>query len=117
MAADTNYAAIQDAVEKDLAQLGLYLTDARWIAPGDDRPKEAVDMVLDDTERESRVAFLVMDLAIGDVAFTSRVLDPEQADWDKEFRLMAAGLKIDAEKDLRAQIEDDIRRGQQSKEG
>jgi len=110
MAADTNYGALQDRLEKDLSQLGLYLTGARWVAPGDDQSKDAVDMVLDDTERDSRVAFVLLELRIGDVAFTPRVLDPEQADWDKEFRLMTAGFKIDAEKELRAKIEEDIRR-------
>lgn len=114
MAADTNYGALQERLENELSQLGLYLNDARWIAPGDEHPKDAVDMVLDDTERDSRVAFLLLDLSIGDVAFTPRVLDPEQADWDKEFRLMTASYRIEAEKEMRAKIEEDMRRGEAS---
>jgi hypothetical protein len=49
---------------------------------------------------------LVATFDLGDLAFTNKVQNPEQADWDKEFGLMAAQMKNENLSDTEKRIAD-----------
>lgn len=54
---------------------------------------------------------VTVDALIGDLAFSRRVQDPEQHDFDAEFRKMTRGSDADRFLDVRAQLEKRIADG------
>lgn len=76
-----------DRLEASLRPIGLYVDVSRVVSDG---------------ER----TMVVVDALIGDVAYSARVQDPEQAQMDTSFRQIVAGDRVRAADDIR----EDLRR-------
>jgi hypothetical protein len=93
---EDTFAAKTEEVEKAYRAIGLYLSDHRWVSPGQAPPEDGGD---EEDLEYSRLAdhpqhaVLLAHFDVGDLAFSKRVLDPEQVDFDKSFRLMEAEMK------------------------
>ncbi len=90
-----------EEAESSLRSIGLYLDRSRWIVPGADeeeddpqRPKEAA----------KGAAILLMSCLVGDLAFSTRVQEPEQVDFDASFRRMKVELEAAEAEELRKRM-------------
>lgn len=77
--------ALTQELEARAAEVGLYAQTAVVLA----QPEEDV------SEEESAPATLIVNFLIGDRAWSDAVQNPEQVDFDKQFRMMAADLEDD----------------------
>lgn len=94
---DLPLAAKSEELAKALRAVGLYEDQSQWISQGE-RPDEF------SPPQEHQRNILVMDLLIGDLAFSKRVQNPEQHDVDAEFRAMMGGLETSEFDDTRNEI-------------
>jgi hypothetical protein len=69
-----------------LRKVGLYENSLKRFSAGDERPED--DEYITPDKKGSSREFLIMDLHVGDVAFTKRIQAPEQADFDAQFAAM-----------------------------
>jgi hypothetical protein len=76
----------QEQMEAALRDVGLYVDKATWIVAPGQNPS------------------LMMECFLGDVAFTKRVQDPTQNDFDASFREMTASLAKEAFEEMRERI-------------
>lgn len=110
---EDTFAAKTEEVEKAFRGIGLYLSDHRWVSPG----QEAPDGGEDDIEYSRladhpRHAVLLGHFDVGDLAFATRVLDPEQVDFDQSFRLMEAEMRTRDIADTKQTMKDRLARGE-----
>lgn len=89
---EDTFAAKTEEVEKAYRNIGLYLSDHRWVSPGEP-DQEGEDLEYARLEEHPKHAVLLAHFDVGDLAFSTRVLDPEQVDFDKSFHLMEAEMK------------------------
>jgi hypothetical protein len=81
----------QEQMEAALRDVGLYVDKATWIVAPGQNPS------------------LMMECFLGDVAFTKRVQDPTQNDFDASFREMTAAMA----KERFEEMKERIRRGEE----
>jgi hypothetical protein len=86
-------AAKVEEVEAALRPLGLYFDRARWLH------QEAEDEG-DRRGAKDGTAILVASFMVGDLAFSARVQDPQQSDFDSSFRAMAAEMRREETEEL-----------------
>ena len=94
---DLPLAAKSEELAKALRAIGLYEDQSQWISQGE-RPDEF------SPPQQDQRNILVMDLLIGELAFSKRIQDPEQFDVDAEFRTMMGGLETSEVDDTRDKI-------------
>ena len=82
-----------DMLEPELRRIGVYSDSTHVLEFPDGTP------------------VLVIDAYLGDVAFSKRVQDPEQHDFDREFKKMTLGTVADDFLDARGEIERRIAEG------
>lgn len=80
---------IIDVLEPELRRLGVYIDHSNIASE----------------EETGDKPMLVIDASVGSVAFSRRVQDPEQFDFDREFKKMTFGAIADDFLDTRAQFE------------
>lgn len=105
MPEDFNPLAKAEELAGALRPIGLYEDRSMWISDGQPPPgieymdpEEAAQM------QQPTKKILVMDLLIGDLAFSKRVQNPEQLDIDAEFSALMGGLNTAEVDDTRNEI-------------
>lgn len=110
---EDTFAAKTEEVEKAYRNIGLYLSDYRWVSPGQpDQEAEAEDLESTRLDAHPQHAVLLARFDVGDLAFSKRVLDPEQVDFDASFRLMESEMKTAEFAATKKEIQDRLARGE-----
>lgn len=87
-----------EALEDELRRIGLYVQTTNIVDP-------------EKTGQPMPGVVVYMECLIGDLAFTKRVQDPVQHEFDHEFRKIEHSTVADDFLDLRSQIEERMRDG------
>jgi hypothetical protein len=103
---ESNYATRTEEIEKAYRTLGLYLSDFRWEAPGPCPEDGNPDHV------HPTHSVFIGQFDIGDIAFSSGILNPEQVDFDDQFRLLTAEMKTSDLDALKKELKDKMTRGE-----
>lgn len=103
---ESTYATRSEEIEKAYRAIGLYLSDFRWEAPGP-CPEEGNPDHVHPTH-----SVFIGQFDIGDIAFSSGVLDPEQVDFDGQFRLLTAEMKTTELEAMKQSLKDKMARGE-----
>lgn len=98
---DAKLTAAAEGIETALRSLGLFRDSHRWLVPqeegkGDDQDRHGAN---------PKSPILMMNLMVGDLAFSTRVQDVAQKTMDDEFREMAAGFRRQEFDDIKKDIE------------
>lgn len=109
---EDTFAAKTEEVEKAYRNIGLYLSDHRWVSPGQPDQQEAEDLEYTRLDSHPQHAVLLAQFDVGDLAFSKRVLDPEQIDFDKSFHLMEAEMKTAEFAATKKEIQERLARGE-----
>jgi hypothetical protein len=92
-------------LESTLRAAGLYVDRFQVIMPGD---AEDVDPTQHAAQTPGN-AVVVVECYVGDVAFSKKIQEPEQADYDAEFRQMTRGLLSDTFEEERRRMLDALK--------
>jgi len=107
---EDTFAAKTQEVEKAFRAIGLYLADHRWFSPG--QPPEEDDPEYSRIGDHPHHAVLMARFDVGDLAFSTRVLDPEQVDFDAQFRLLEAEMNTKDFDDTKRIMQERVARGE-----
>lgn len=80
-----------EGLEKGLREAGLFFNRTQLIMPPEEGEEEEPDKGIMAKPKPSVPgnSMLIVDCLVGDVAFSQRVQDPTQMDWDRSFREIA----------------------------
>lgn len=109
---EETFAAKTEEVEKAYRNIGLYLSDHRWVSPGQQPDEEGEDLEYTRLDSHPKHAILLAQFDVGDLAFSTRVLDPEQVDFDASFRLMESEMKTAEIAATKKQIQERLAKGE-----
>lgn len=92
-----------DQVENTARKIGLYIQDAGLVIPKGRDPMHP--------EIEEGTPVMVATFSVGDIAFSDRVLNPEQDSVEKEFRKLSLQAEQEKFDDLRSDLEKRLQEG------
>jgi hypothetical protein len=83
-----------EALEAGLREAGLYFNRTQLIMPPEEGEEEEPDkgIMAQPKPTVPGNSMLIVDCHVGDLAFSPRVQDPDQQDWDRSFREISRGL-------------------------
>jgi serine/threonine protein kinase HipA of HipAB toxin-antitoxin module len=99
MSDDLPLQAKSEELEDALRHIGLHSNRSTWLDEG----QQPQDPFMEEAPKAGR-KILVMDLLIGDLAWSKKVQDPEQVDIDAEFKAMMRELNKTEDSSLRDEI-------------
>ena len=93
-----------EALEAGLREAGLYFNRTQLVMPPEEGEEEEPDkgIMAQPKPTVPGNSMLIVDCLVGDVAFSDRVQDPAQQDWDRSFReIMRGAVANDFEEERR----------------